>query len=344
MIDLKKLLISLSGLMGIPGHENYDSDSLKELISPHFDETYSDAVGNYIFVKYCGENGAKKVLIDTHYDEIGMIVNGIYDGGFVSVVNCGGVDRRTLPAGEVTIWGNDRSKIYGVVVSTPPHLAVGDASKVPDMSAIRIDTGYDKDVLESMISLGAPVTMLDGGGELLNNYIVGKAFDNRSSVAAAVAAIADMDKADMAYDVYLAVSAKEETGMNGAKIAGFKIKPDFALVVDVNLANTPDTARERTVKCGDGAAISVSAITDRRLTEKMIALAAEKEIKHQTIIEAKGTGTNADALALVGAGISVMVMGAPLKGMHTPTEALLMSDLESLRDLIAASIKFAELV
>ena len=343
-VFMKDLLISLSGLMAIPGYEGFDSDRLRVLICPHFDDFYSDAVGNHVFVKRSGKSDARKMLIDTHFDEIGMIVNGIYDGGFVSVVGCGGVDRRTLPAGEVVIWGKDREKIYGVVVSTPPHLAVGDASRVPDMASIRIDTGYDKDVLESKISLGAPVTMLDGGGDLLNDCVTGKAFDNRSSVAAAVCALASVDKADMAYDVYVAVSAKEETGMNGAKMAGFKIEPDLALVVDVNLANTPDTPGERTVKCGQGAAISVSAITDRRLTEKIIALAAEKEIKHQTILEAKGTGTNADALTLVGGGIPVTVMGAPLKGMHTPTEALLMGDLESLRDLIAAAVKCADLV
>lgn len=338
MTDLKNLLVSLSNLMGIPGYESYDSEKLKELILPYFDEYLGDAVGNHIFIKKCGKEDAPKILIDTHYDEIGMIVNGIYDGGFLSVVSTGGMDRRTMPAGEVTIWGKNREKIYGVFVSTPPHLATGDRSKLSPMDEFRIDTGYDKDVLEQMLDLGAPVTMLDKGGELLNGYISGKCFDNRSSVAAAVAAIADIDREALEFDVYVAVSAKEETGLNGARMAGFRIKPDIALVVDVNIANTPDTQRERTVKCGDGAAISMSAVTDRRLTNKIISLAAEKPIKHQTIIEATGTGTNADALTLIGSGIPVTVIGAPLKGMHTPTEMLMMSDLESLRDLISACV------
>lgn len=343
MTDLKTLLVSLSDLMGVPGYESYDSDKLKELISPYFDDYIGDAVGNHIFIKKCGKENAPKILIDTHYDEIGMIVNGIYDGGFLSVVSTGGMDRRTMPAGEVTIWGKNREKIYGVFVSTPPHLATGDRSKLPNMDEFRIDTGYDKDVLETKIELGAPVTMLDKGGELLNGYISGKCFDNRSSVAAAVCAVADIDKEALQFDVYIAVSAKEETGMNGAKMAGFRIKPDIALVVDVNIANTPDTQREKTVKCGDGAAISISAVTDRRLTNKIISIASDKQIKHQTIVEATGTGTNADALTLTDSGIPVTVMGAPLKGMHTPTETLMMSDLESLRDLIAACISCEKL-
>lgn len=343
MTDLKNMLVSLSNLMGIPGYETYDSEKLKALISPHFDEYLGDAVGNHIFIKYCGKENAPKMLIDTHYDEIGMIVNGIYDGGFLSVVSTGGMDRRTLPAGEVTIFGKNREKIYGVFVSTPPHLATGDRSKVPAMDELRIDTGYDKDVLEKKIDIGAPVTMLDKGGELLGGYVSGKSFDNRSSVAAAVAALADLNKTELEFDVYLAVSAKEETGMNGAKMAAFRIRPDIALVVDVNIANTPDTQKDKTVRCGEGAAVSVSAVTDRRLTKKIINLASEKSIRHQTIVEATGTGTNADALTLIAEGIPVTVMGAPLKGMHTPTEVLMMSDLECLRDLISAAVSSSDL-
>lgn len=337
MTDLKELLKSLSALMGTPGYESYDADALCALVTPYFDTYESDNVNNHIFIKRCRKPDAPRLLIDTHYDEIGMVVSGISDDGFLSVAATGGMDRRTMPAGEVTIWGKNRERIYGVIVSTPPHLATGDRTKLPAMADFRIDTGYDREVLEQKIELGAPVTMLDCGGDLLGGYVSGKALDNRSSVAAAVAAMADIDVNHLAFDVILAVSAKEETGMNGAKMAAFRYQPDLALVVDVNIAHMPGIDADSSVKCGDGAAISLSAVTDRRLTRKLIDLAAERGIKHQTVVEATGTGTNAEALTLVGVGVPTAVLGVPLKGMHMPTEVLHMSDLESLRDLLAAA-------
>ena len=344
MTDLKKMLAALSSLMGTPGYEAYDADALRALVLPYFDAYESDNVNNHIFIKRCGQTNAPKLLIDTHYDEIGMIVSGIFDGGFLSVAATGGMDRRTMPAGEVTVWGKNREQLYGVIVSTPPHLASGDRSKLPAMTEFRIDTGYDREVLEQKVELGAPVTMIDRGCDLLGGYVSGKAFDNRSSVAAAVAAIADIDAGQLAYDVILAVSAKEETGMNGPKMVAFRYRPDLALVVDVNIARTPGVDADSSVKCGDGAAISLSAVTDRRLTRRLIDLAAGRGIRHQTVVEATGTGTNAEALTLVGAGVPVAVAGVPLKRMHMPTETLLMSDLEALRDLLAAAVTSEKLL
>ena len=55
------------------------------------------------------------------YGKIGMMVRGVHDGGFVTVVNIGGLDRQILPASDVQLWG-DKKTIPGVVAATPPHL------------------------------------------------------------------------------------------------------------------------------------------------------------------------------------------------------------------------------
>ncbi len=44
-----------------------------------------DALGNHLFIKRCGRQDAPKILIDTHLDEIGMMVNGYRDDGFLTV-------------------------------------------------------------------------------------------------------------------------------------------------------------------------------------------------------------------------------------------------------------------
>ena len=54
-----------------------------DLIGAAFDEMQVDALGNHLFIKRCGRQDAPKILIDTHLDEIGMMVNGYRDDGFL---------------------------------------------------------------------------------------------------------------------------------------------------------------------------------------------------------------------------------------------------------------------
>ena len=67
---------------------------------------------------------AGHILLDAHIDRIGLIVTSVTDEGFLHVAACGGVDRRTLNGQEVTVYGSE--PVFGVIASTPPHLASGD--------------------------------------------------------------------------------------------------------------------------------------------------------------------------------------------------------------------------
>ena len=119
-MELKELIISLCGIPSISGRERMGEDELDALIGDVFDEHRSDAVGNQLFIKRCGKPNAPKILVDTHFDEIGMMVTGIKEGGFVSVTNLGGVDARVLPSGEVILYGKE--PVYGVFAAKAPHL------------------------------------------------------------------------------------------------------------------------------------------------------------------------------------------------------------------------------
>ena len=119
-MELKNTIISLSSLMSITGSEGYSKDKLIEIIGGVFDESYTDKIGNHIFIKRCGKENAPKILIDCHFDEIGMVVSGIKEGGFLSVAAIGGVDTKILQSSEVIIYGE--REVYGVIASTPPHL------------------------------------------------------------------------------------------------------------------------------------------------------------------------------------------------------------------------------
>ena len=137
-MELKTLLKELPGLMSVTGYTYKSADKLRALVGDAFDEYFSDRVGNHVFIRKCGKENAPKILIDTHYDEIGMMVTKVNKGGFLSITNVGGLDMRIMQAAEVVIYGEDEKgnekEIYGVIVSTPPHLTKPAEVKTSDVS------------------------------------------------------------------------------------------------------------------------------------------------------------------------------------------------------------------
>ena len=104
------MLERLCTLNGPSGYEHPVAQAAKELLAPLVDETWIDRLGNVIGVRRCGKPGAKKLLLDAHLDEIGLVVTGHKDG-FLRFGTIGGVDPRMLPDRELTIltdppgWG-----------------------------------------------------------------------------------------------------------------------------------------------------------------------------------------------------------------------------------------------
>lgn len=337
-MELFEKIIKMASMMSITGYEDYEHTALQAWLSEDFDGYDIDAMKNRIFVKYCGKENAPKILIDTHFDEIGMYVSDIKDGGFLSVVNIGGLDTRILQASDVMIYG--KKVLRGVVASTPPHLAkASDKGKLGDVDELLIDTGYSKQALEELVSIGTPVGFAPRYTRLGENMLAGKGFDNKATAACAFEAIASAEREELAADVYLLLSSHEETDRLGGVVCGaYRIEPNYAMVVDVNLGRTPDTPKHETVELGKGSSVTLSAVTDRKLTALVCEMAEQKEIDIQKIVSADSTGTNAQALALVKGGIPVVDVGLPLKNMHTYNEVLCLEDCQNLVDLIKAFI------
>ena len=335
-MELKELMLSLCSLMSVSGHEYRSHAKVRELVGEHFDEIKEDAVGNILLIRRCGAENAAKIMIDAHFDEIGMIVTEIHKGGFLSVTSIGGLDEAILQASDVIIYGKE--ELRGVIASTPPHLQKSEEEKkLTEISKLLIDTGYEKEELEEIIRVGTPVGFAPRYTELLGENICGKSFDDKACAAAAIYALANTPREELAADVYLLLSCHEETvRIGGAAVGAFSVDPDYAMVIDVNLAVVPDTPRHETVDYGAGVSISISAITDRKLTKMTEALCREKEIKFTRIAAPSSTGTNTPVMNLTGRGIPTVDIGLPLKNMHTSGETLNMSDMRELASLVRA--------
>lgn len=337
-MELSKLIVSMAELMSITSHESYDAEKLTELIGGEFDESFTDSLGNRFFVKRCGKENAPKILIDTHMDEIGLMVTDIKDGGFLTVAPVGGVDPRILKASDVVIYGKE--KIYGVVASTPPHLRPRTAANtLKPVTELLIDTGYSKEKLSELIRIGTPIGFAPKYSTLANGNIAGKGFDDKACAACAVFGIAKAKREELAGDVYLMLSSREETGFVGGAATGtYLINPDYAMVVDVNLGKTPDTKKSETVEMGGGASLLLCPVTDRVMTNMLADEAKEKNIKTQFCVCAGRTGTNTPDVNLAGQGVPCVDVGLPLKSMHTCSEVISLSDAESVADLVTAFV------
>ena len=334
-MELKKLITDISGLMSVTGFTGKSAKALEDIVGHAFDEHYTDPVGNHVYVRRCGRENAPKILIDTHFDEIGMMVTAISEGGFVSVTNIGGLDMRIMQAAEVVIYGEGK-EIYGVITSTPPHLTKPtEVKQLKEIEVLYIDTGYSKEELEKYVHIGTPVGFRPIYRDLMNGCISGKSFDCKSCSACAVHAVSSVNKEDLAGDVYMVFSNFEETGtyFGGAMVAGYGIDPDYALVADVTGAVIPGDTRKEP-KMGEGASITFAPLTNRKMTKMLSEMAKERGIKLQREVASRATGTNTTVLNLVRGGIPLVDIGLPLKNMHTYNEIICLDDAQSMSDLI----------
>lgn len=330
-MELKDFIFELCSVPSVSGFEKRSTDRLKAVVGDRLEFVSADGVGNHVFVKRCGKPNAPKILIDAHFDEIGMLVTDIAEGGFLRVAPLGGIDPSILQAADVTVYGNEN--IRGVICSTPPHLKKDDA--LPKPENVLVDTGLSEERVRELVPLGSPVGFSPVYGELLNNRIVGKSFDDKACAACAVWSVANTPADKLAGDVYLLLSSVEETNRLGGAAAGaFSLVPDYAMVIDVNLARVPDTDDCETVEMDKGVSVSVSAATHRGLTYDVIELCKEKEIPHTVIAAPSGTGTNATSVNLTRDGIPTVDVGLPLASMHTYNEVISMTDCDTLVSLV----------
>ena len=227
MTELKKMLRELCSLATVSGHEKRGKSALAKIAEPFFDAHFEDSFGNLVFVKKSNVQNAPKLMIDAHFDEIGMLVSDVHEGGFLSVVQIGGLDTRVLPATEVTVYG--KKEIYGVISCIPPHIKGHEEDGAPKMEELYIDTGYSKEELSELVPVGSMVEFRDNFDVLNGKYAVSKSLDDKACVCALfdVARRAEADK--LKFDVYVTVSAQEETGKNGARLVAFDIEPDIAI-------------------------------------------------------------------------------------------------------------------
>ncbi|MGM9607827.1 MAG: M42 family metallopeptidase [Oscillospiraceae bacterium] len=335
--QLREMLSALCPLPGPSGFERPVALRAAELLRPLVDEVRIDRMGNLIGVRRCGVPGAKRVLLDAHLDEIGLIVIGAEEG-FLRFRTIGGVDPRMLPDREVTILTDP--PLFGVVACLPPHVQkAGDADKSVPIPDLFIDTGLSQEEATARIPAGTPCVFRDSCFPLGQRQMCGKSMDDRSCFVTLLRAAQLLQEKKLDVDLYILGSTREEVSYGGAATAVWTVAPDCCVAVDVTHGRTPDSPKDRTYELGGGPVAGVGPNMTRWMTERMVAKANSAKVPVQYEVIAGASGTNGWDMQIAREGIATSVLSLPLKYMHSPVETLDLSDMEAVAALLAAFVE-----
>lgn len=331
-METYEILKALTDEKGVSGFEGKIADAVKKLLEPFCDEVHENRFKSVIGFKKSQNKNAKKLMIEAHLDQIGLMVSKFKGDGFLSFVPVGGVDSRILSGSEVIILGSE--KVYGIIGAKPPHLSGSDdKDKMPKIDHMLIDTGLSEEELKEKVSIGDSIIFKSSLTKLLGGECCSSAMDNRAGATAILKAIENISSSP--YDLYFAFASEEELGLHGAYTLAEEIRPDLAVVIDVTHGMTPDTKDEVGVfKTGCGAVICKGPNFDQGFAEKITTIAKEKKIKYEIEVASGNSGTDAWAIQNSFGGAKTALISIPVKYMHTSVETLDISDVEAVSDLI----------
>ena len=317
---MTELLKNLCNLDGISGDEGAVRDFIISEIK-EFCDYKTDNLGNIIAFKKGKNPSKKKILLDAHMDEVGLIITNITDSGFLKFKALG-IETECLMQRAVKING----KINGVISGKPVHLLSGEeAKKLPKADTLYIDIGASsKEEAEKVVSIGDSAVIC---GEFLvqNGKIISKAIDDRIGCAILINLIQNFEE----YDFYASFSVQEEIGTRGAKVASFAVNPDCAIILEGTTASDIAGVPEDKTVCHLGCGPAVSFMDRATSYDRAFYKAAMSSgIKCQTKASVTG-GNDAASIHLSREGVRTLGISVPCRYIHSESSVADISDMEN---------------
>lgn len=333
-----ELLEELTQADAIPGHEG----EVREILHSYLQgvgDIQRDRLGS-IFCTKGGDAEQPRILLDSHMDEVGFIVQSVTGAGYVKFLAVGGWWAHTLLAQRVNIL-TKQGKVSGVIGSTPPHLlAAGSRDKVMDIKDLYIDIGAEsaeQAMEEYGVKPGCPIVPYGPFMQMRNPKLFSaKAFDNRVGVGLVIETLQQLG-----YHPNTVIgtgSVQEEVGLRGARTVTAAADPDVAIVLEGPPADDLPGSSSDTLqgKLGGGVQIRLydpSMIANPRLTELTIETATAHQIPHQIAVRTSG-GTDAGAIHQVGRGVPSIVLGVPARYVHSHVSIINIEDYRATLELL----------
>ena len=338
------ILKELSEAIGISGDEGEVRAVVLDAVRVHADDVRVDAMGNVLaFKRGTGRRSTSagdrlRVMLAAHMDEVGLMVVGYDNDGFLKVRAVGGIDPRLLPG---TLFRVGPERVPGVIGLKPVHLLKEEeGEKALQIEDLVVDIGAKgKDEAKKLAPLGTCAAFATQFRQVGPDTVSGKAFDDRAGCAVLVELLRGER---FRFDLHAAFTVQEEVGLRGAGVAAYAIEPDCAFALEGTVAD--DLPKEKdaspTTRLGKGPAITVmdrSVISDRRLLRLLTSTAEELDIPYQVKQPGIG-GTDAGAIHRSRAGVPSVTVAVPCRYIHSPVALLSLEDFDNTVRLMRESL------
>ncbi len=342
MTDILPFLKSLISAPGLSAYEGPVAHLIEEKWKPLVDEISTSRIGSlHGLKKGRGKSPRPSIMIATHMDAIGLMVTKVVDG-FIHLDEIGGIDVRILLGTPMLVHG--KQDLPGVIVLPPLKTLPEDARDgAIGLRHLLVDTGLLPSKVANLVRVGDLVSFNTPPTELSGEVISGHSLDNRASVAALTICLEELQTKSHLWDVWAVATAQEEETLGGAATSAFHLNPDLAIVVDVTFAKGPGADGWETFPLGKGVTLGWGANLHPYLYEKFKELADKLEIPVAMDITPTHSGTDAYSIQVAREGIPTMLIGIPLRYMHTPVEVVSVKDVQRAGRLLAEFISGLEI-
>ncbi len=324
------------------GFEDENLENWRGRVETVADEVETDAYGNTTAT--VNPEAETSVVVTGHLDEIALMVNHVTEDGYVYLKKVGGIDPGVAQGQRVRIHGDD-GDVSGVVARKPVHLQEDEEKeKIPKMHEIYVDIGAEDDdeAREAGVHVGTTATYDAGFERLLGDVVAGRGLDNRIGAWIAAETLRSVGTDELDVTLHATATVQEELGLRGARMAGYSLKPDVALVVDVTFAtDVPDVTETQhgNVELGEGPTLKHGKENHPVVLRRLREVADERGIDTQDEAIMSRGATDADAFYTARGGIPTVSVGVPNRNMHTTSELVDMNDLEAARDLFVGFVE-----
>lgn len=345
-VTFLKNLIEMESPSGI---EKYAAARFENEVSRFSELEYKDKMNN---VAYKVGNGDTKILFSGHIDEVSARISHISDKGFISIINVGGMCKKSLIGSVVTILTDDGFSYDAVVEKKPIHCEEDDErNTTEDFSKLRLSTGFEsrEEVEAHGIHIGSPVIYnkyydLHFG----SNQMLAPGLDDKIGVFIAGEILKALSKTPddanwrSKYTVIGLAATQEETGCRGAQVAAHNINPDISIDFDVTFASDGDTGVDKNqvgdIQLGKGGVIQYGPDKSQRLNTILAKVADWNNIPYQRRASCVG-GTNTNMFQLRSKDCETTLISIPNRNMHTPVELCDWRDVQSIVDICVSAIE-----
>jgi len=352
MNDILPFLKELLSAPGLSGFEEPAAEIISTKWKPLVHEISMSRLGSlHGLLGGTGPVPRPSVMVATHMDAIGLMVTGITDG-FLRMTRIGGFDPRILPGALVTVHATGAGKpqpIPGVVVQPHPRLLPPEMGDKPvPLEYLFIDTGLPPRKVANLILVGDVVSFAQPPIELTGETVAGHSLDNRASIAALTVCLEEMQSRPHAWDVLAVATIQEESGTFGpvgavgAGGSAFQLRPTMVIAIDVTFAKGPGASDWQTLPLGKGPTLCIGPNIHPALYKAVKEVADRLEIPYSLEYAPRFTGTDGEATQVVAEGIPTLVLGIPLRYMHSPVEMVAIKDIQRAGRLIAEFIASLE--